>query len=121
MYHNVGEAAYLAEPLDDRIVSYLKKTIRGGCRNVKDFQSRADEFVKTYLFFGERPPESYRRRFRPNRKKVKNLITAVKNEQCFSKDDQQNVIHLIEGWKKWNNVYFNPRYENITSWSMLVY
>ena len=54
-------------------------------------QSRASEFIREKIFHGERPPEFLRRRFNPNRKKVRNLITRVKLETHHSKIDQENV------------------------------
>ena len=53
-YHNMGQAVGLTEPLDERIVKYLKILIRNGCRNSKDLQSRAAEFVQDKIFFGEK-------------------------------------------------------------------
>ena len=98
-YHNMGQAAGLTEPLDKRIVKYLKKLIRNGCRNSKDLQSRAAEFVQDKIFFGEKHPDSLRRKFNPNRKKIKNLVTSVKIETRYSKIDQENVAKLKEDWK----------------------
>ena len=61
-----GQAAGLTEPLDERIVKYLKKLRRNGCRNSKDLQSRAAEFVQDKIFFGENHPSSLRVKFNPN-------------------------------------------------------
>ena len=44
-YHNMGQAAGLTEPLDERTIKYLKKLIRNRRRNSKDLQSREAEFV----------------------------------------------------------------------------
>ena len=73
-YHNMGQAVGLTEPLDERIVSYLKKLITSGCRNSKDLQSWAAEFVQDKIFFGEKHPGSLRYKFNANRKKIKNLL-----------------------------------------------
>ena len=105
----MGQAAGLTEPLEERIVKYLKKLIRNGCRNSKDLQSRAAEFVQDKIFFGEKHPGSLRRKFNPNRKKIKNLITNVKIETRYSKIDQENVAKLKEDWEKWADICFTPK------------
>ena len=110
MNHHMGQAAGLVEPLDERVTLYLKEIIRNGCRRVKELQSRASEFVREKIFHGERPPESLRRRFNPNRKKVRSLITRVKLETRHSKIDQENVAKQTEEWARWNQVFFSPRY-----------
>ena len=79
------ELTGLKEPLDERIVKYFKRLIRNGCRNSKDLQSRAAEFVKHKVFFGEMHPGSLRRKFNSNRRKIKNLITNVKTGTRYSK------------------------------------
>ena len=100
MNHHMGQAAGLIEPLDERVTLYLKEIIRNGCRRVKELQSRASEFVREKIFHGERPPESLRRRFNPNRKKVRNLITRVKLGMRHSKIDQENVAKQTEEWAR---------------------
>ena len=106
----MGQAVWLTEPLDERLVKYLKKKkIRNGCRNSKHLQSRATEFVQDKIFFGENHPGSLRRNFNPNRKKIKNLITSVKIETQYSKIDQENVAKLKEDWGKWADIYFPPK------------
>ena len=107
MNHHMGQAAGLVEPLDERVALYLKEVIRNGCRRVKELQSRASEFVREKIFHGERPPESLRRRFNPNRKKVRNLITRVKLKTRHSKIDQENVAKQTEEWARWNQVFFS--------------
>ena len=109
MYHNTGEAAFLIEPLDERISEYLKKIIRSGCRRPKELQSRADEFVREKIFSTENPPNILRRKFRPNRRKIRNIINSVKNEIRFSKVDQENVNHLKKDWESEGTVFFQPR------------
>ena len=108
-YHNMGEAAGLPEPLDERIVKYLKKIIRNECRNSEDLQSRAAEFLQDKIFFAEKHPVSLRRKFNPNRKKMNNLITSVKIETRYSKIDQENVAKSKEDWEKWADIYFTPK------------
>ena len=108
-YHHIGRAAGLIEPLDERINEHLKKLIRSGCRRVKELQSRAAEYTLEKIFAGEKHPDMFRRRFRPSRTKVKNLITAVKLENRHSKIDQENVAKLKEEWGKWADIYFSPR------------
>ena len=110
MNHHMGQAAGLERPLDERVSLYLKEIIRDGCRCVKELQFRASEFVGEKIFDGERPPESLRRRFNPNRKKVRNLIARVKLETRHSKIDQENVAKQTEEWARCNQVFFSPRY-----------
>ena len=105
----MGQAAGLTEPLDERIVKYLKKLIRNGCRNSKDLQSRAAEFVPDKILFGEKHAGSLRCKFNPNRKKIKNLITSVKIEMRYSKINQENVAKLKEDCGKWADIYFTPK------------
>ena len=99
----MGEAAGLVEPLDERVALCLKEFIRNGCR-------RASEFVREKIFHAERPPESLRRRFNPNRMKVHNLIARVKLETRHSKIDQENVAKQTEEWARWNQVFLSPKY-----------
>ena len=80
--HHTGQAAGISEPLDNKVVEYLKKQIREGCRRTKDLQSRAKLFVDQTILLEENPT-IFRHRFRPTRKKIKNLITAVKVETRF--------------------------------------
>ena len=105
----MGQAAGLTEPLDERILKYLKKLIRNGCRNSKDLQSRAAEFVQDKTFFGEKHPGSLKRKFSPNQKKIKNLIMSVKIETRYSEIDQENVVKLKKDWGKWADIYFPPK------------
>ena len=61
---------------------YLKKQIREGCRQIKDLQSRAKLFVDQTILLEENPT-IFRQQFQPIRKKIKNLITAVKVQTKF--------------------------------------
>ena len=94
----MGQAAGLTRPLDEKIVKYLKKLIGNGCRNSKDLQSWTGEFVQNKIFFGEKNPDSLRRKFNSNRKKIESLFTSVKIETRYSKIDQENVAKLKEDW-----------------------
>ena len=105
----MGQAAGLTESLDKRIVKYLKKLIRNGCRNSKDLQFRAAEFVPDKIFFGEKHPGSLRRKFNPSRKKIKNLIASVNIETRYSKIDQENVAKSKEDWGNCDDIYFTPK------------
>ena len=53
--HHTGQAAGISEPLDNRVVEYLKKQIREGCRRTKDLQSRAKLFVDQTILLEENP------------------------------------------------------------------
>ena len=105
----MGQAAGLRQSLGERIIKYLTKLIRNGCRNSKDLQSRAAEFVQDKIFIGEKHPRSLRRKLNPNRKKIKDLITSVKIEMWCLKIDQENVAKSKEDWGKWANIYFTPK------------
>ena len=78
--HHVGEAATISKPLDERVTEFLKTQIRSGCKRIKELQRQASIFVNDVIFAHEKKPESYRRKFIPNNKKIKNLIASVKNE-----------------------------------------
>ena len=105
----MGQAAGLVERLYERVALYQKEIIRNGCRRVKELQSRASEFVREKIFHRERPPESLRRRFNPNRKKVLSLITRVIFETRHSKMNQENVAKQAEEWARSDQVFFSPR------------
>ena len=107
MFHNTGQAAGIIEPLDDRIKDFLLKLIRGGCRRVRELESRSLDFVKDGGC-GITNVEMYRSRFYPERRKIRNLITRVKLQTRFSKIDQENVKHLISKLCS-SEVYFIPR------------
>ena len=95
--HHTGQAAGISEPLDNRVVEYLKKQIREGCRRTKDLQSRAKLFVDQTILLEENPT-IFRHRFRPTRKKIKNLITAVKVETrfvCFYGSNWQDLFYKL--------------------------
>ncbi|XP_057290826.1 uncharacterized protein LOC130613509 [Hydractinia symbiolongicarpus] len=110
--HNMGEAAGLIEPLDQRVANYMKQLIRGGCRKTRELKLAAAEFVKNTIFSGRSNPEKSRRRFTPSRKKIKNLITSVKIETRYSKIDQENVESLKNEWSDWADIYFSARLQN---------
>ena len=67
--HHTGQAAGISEPLDNRVVEYLKKQIREGCRRTKDLQSRAKLFVDQTILLEENPA-MFRHRFGPTKKKI---------------------------------------------------
>ena len=57
-YHNVGEAAWLMEPLDDRVSAYIRKSVKG-CRRPKELsQEQKSLSVIKYFFKKIRPPLS---------------------------------------------------------------
>ena len=83
-----GSSSWLVEQLHEWVALYLKKIICNWCRRVKEMQFRASGFVQEKIFNGERPPESLRRRFNPNRKEALSLITRIIFETCHSKINQ---------------------------------
>ena len=68
------------------------------------------EYVKESLFSGESHPDVTRKKFRPNRQKIRNLVSSVRNELRFTKIDQENLQHLAKEWRKWGDVHFLTRY-----------
>ena len=93
-----------------RVAEFLKRLIRQGTKIAKELQRRTLEYVKESLFSGESHPDATRRKFRPNRQKIRNLVSSVRNELRFSKIDQENLQHLAKEWRKWGDVHFLPRY-----------
>ena len=93
-----------------RAAEFLKRLIRQGTKIAKELQRRTLEYVKESLFSGESHPDATRRKFRPNRQKIRNLVSSVRNELRFSKIDQENLQHLAKEWRKWGDVHFLPRY-----------
>ena len=49
-YHNAGEAARLMETLDDSVSTYIRRTVKSGCRRAKESQSKVKEFVCNQIF-----------------------------------------------------------------------
>ena len=108
-YHHIGVASRFIEPLDERINAYLKSLVRSGCRRIKELQNRAKEFVINTTFSGEKNLAMFQNHFCPSKRKLKNIITAVKLETRLSKIDQENIQHLNESWKQLGDIYFSPR------------
>ena len=107
-YHHNGPAAGLIEPLDSNVEDYLKQEIRLGCRKTSELRRCAERYVNDTIFQGEKNPAMHRRRFRPGRKKIKNLVLAVSREIHQSKVDQENVELLKEKWAKFGDIFFTP-------------
>ena len=78
LYHHTEIAAGVTEPLDPRVSDFIKKLIRSGCRRVKEWESRAADFVTDFLFKGASKPDRYRGRFFPERRKIRNLMTKYR-------------------------------------------
>ena len=76
-----------------RVAEFLKRLIRQGTKIAKELQRRTLEYVKESLFSGESHPDATRRKFRPNRQKIRNLVSSVRKELRFSKIDQENLQH----------------------------
>ena len=79
-HHAVG-ASTISKPLDERVVEFFKTQIRSGCKRIKKLQRQGSIFDNDVIFAHEKKPESYRRKFRSNNKKIKNVITSVKTKQ----------------------------------------
>ncbi|XP_066929846.1 calcium-responsive transcription factor-like [Clytia hemisphaerica] len=94
-FHEAGKADWLVEPLDKQVEKYLRSEIRKGCIRNQELQQRGVDYVKNVLFSNEVPPNEERRRFFPNKKKIKNLIASEKRKMKTESDlQQQNVMHL---------------------------
>lgn len=65
--------------------------------------------MEEHLFDGEKNPHVFRNRFRPSRKKIKNLITSIKLGKRHSKIDPANMELLKEQQGKWADIHFSPR------------
>ncbi|XP_053373995.1 uncharacterized protein LOC128546738 [Mercenaria mercenaria] len=103
-YHDIGEAADFNQPLDKRVVSFIKKKVSDGIRNVDEVMSRVndlDAVSKSRLT---------NRRFHPARKMVYNIMYNEINSVKYVKDDQVNTgLYLEEKRKnKDDSVFFRP-------------
>ena len=47
--HQVGEAATISEPLDERVVEFLKTQIRSACKRIKQLQIQASIFINDVI------------------------------------------------------------------------
>ena len=83
--------------------------VRSGSKKKKEIMRRTSEFVKDTIFFGQSHPDRLRRRFKPSGKTIKNLVASVQFETRHSKFDQENIAANMEEWKKWANVMFTPK------------
>ena len=81
--HHVGEAAMIRGPLDERVVKFLKTQIRSGCKKNKRATKTSVYICQQCYLCAWKKAESYWRKFRPNNKKNKNLITSVKNKTSY--------------------------------------
>ena len=81
-FHYTGKAASIIQPIDERVVDYIKLQIRG-CKTPKDVQCRVAYFVKENIFGGLRNKETQRNKFIPSRKKIRTLILWVRNEARY--------------------------------------
>ena len=53
--HHVGEAATISEPLNERVVEFLKTQMRSGCKRIKKLQRRqACIFINDVIFAYEK-------------------------------------------------------------------
>ena len=108
-FHHQGEAAWLIEPLDERVREYIKKLVRGGVRRKADILSRAKDYVNVEIFKGLSNPDHLRRRFKPDPRTIHNIIACVRDETRYSKFDQENVMELKKKWEAGANVKFIPK------------
>ena len=51
-FHYTGEAATYIQPVDPRVIVFIRKQIREGCRVPNDIQSRTKYFVRDTIFDG---------------------------------------------------------------------
>ena len=52
--HHLDEAVTISEPLDERIVQFLKTQIRSGCKRIKELQMKTSIFVNGVIFTDEK-------------------------------------------------------------------
>ena len=109
-YHNTGKAAGIAEPFDPRVTDFIQKLIRSGCRQVKELESRAMDFVADIFFEGAYSPDRYRGKFGKftlNDVKLEVSLLMLKWTR-FSKIDQENVHHSVSSCRE-AKIHFTPR------------
>ena len=108
-FHHLGQAAGIIEKVDTRVVEYIKKLARQGLRSKKEILSRTAEFVNTEIFKGESISLELRRRFKPDKKTICNIVASVRAETRYSKFDQENVMEMKRKWETDANVKFIPK------------
>ena len=92
-YHNAGKTDWLIKPLDDRVSTYIRRTVKAGCcRRLKKLQSRVTELIDNHKFCDTNPLPTIKHRFYSSRSKIKNITDSVKKEVRHSKFDQGNLM-----------------------------
>lgn len=106
--HHMGEVAGFIEPLVKRINTYLKSLVKCGCRRIKSYRIQR-KLVTNTILAGEKNWAMFRDHFCTSRRKLKSIITIVKLEDQFWKNDRKNNQHLNKGWKQLGNKSFSPK------------
>lgn len=107
--HHKGEAGNIIQPTDGRIVEFIKKQVRSGCRRPKELQSRVETFVKDTIFNGKFSTSMTRKKFSPSRKKIRNIISSIKHETLKSTVDQENIQLSKSDWEgDGGKIFFKP-------------
>lgn len=108
-YHHTGEAGNIIQPTDEAVVDFIKQQIRSGCRRPKEIQSRVTGFVKENIFNNKFSNAASRKKYTPSRKKIRNIISSVKNETLKSKVDQENILLSKADWEGDDGkIFFTP-------------
>lgn len=104
-YHNIGLTAAVTEIVDPKVRLKIKELVHQGKRNISIITALLEQYVINEL--GE--TDRLRRRFYPERKCIRNIVNAVKQEIRWSKIDLENVEQLVKGLKdKSDFTYFRP-------------
>ena len=112
-YHNAGKADWLIKPLDDRDSTYIRRTVKAGCRRLKKSQSRVTELIGNHKFCDTNPLPTIKHSFYSSRSKIKNITDSVKKQVRHSKFDQGNLLAYSEKWRTNSSLYFVPMYVDI--------
>ncbi|XP_063440606.1 uncharacterized protein LOC134721481 isoform X2 [Mytilus trossulus] len=96
--HTIGEVAGLCQPVGPEVKAKIRQLVGDGVTKVSEMKRHLKVFVKKELEIEDQTIPS--RRFYPTDKDIRNHMDTTKNKFRFSKDDQTNLEHLVQGWTK---------------------
>ncbi|VDI02153.1 Hypothetical predicted protein [Mytilus galloprovincialis] len=96
--HIIGEFAGLCQPVGPEVKAKIRELVGDGVTKVSEMKRHLKVFVKKELAIEDKTIPS--RRFYPTDKDIRNHMDTTKNKFRFSKDDQTNLEHLVQGWTK---------------------
>ncbi|XP_071138721.1 calcium-responsive transcription factor-like [Mytilus edulis] len=96
--HIIGEFAGLCQPVGPEVKAKIRQLVGDGVTKVSEMKRHLKVFVKKELEIEDQTIPS--RRFYPTDKDIRNHVDTTKNKFRFSKDDQTNLEHLVQGWTK---------------------